>query len=69
MFSVLPVATFIPFVPTRLGKLAVGVFCVFSGDGDLLLKKLLSGEVFLVVICPLEVTVGDVAPTAEPVVF
>jgi len=51
------------------GKLAVGVFCVFSGDGDLLLKKLLSGEVLLVVICPLEVIVGDVAPTAEPVVF
>ena len=51
------------------GKLAVGVFCVFSGDGDLLLKKLLSGEVLLVVICPLEVTVGDAAPTTEPVLF
>lgn len=64
-----PVATFIPFVPTRLGKVAVGVFCVFSGDGDLLLNKLPSGEVLLAVICLLELTVGDVAPTTEPVVF
>lgn len=51
------------------GKLAVGVFCVFSGAGVFLLKKLLSGEVLPVLICPLEATVGDAAPTTEPVVF
>ena len=51
------------------GKLAVGVFCVFSGAGVFLLKKLLSGEVLPVLICPLEATVGDAAPTTEPVLF
>jgi hypothetical protein len=51
------------------GKLAVGVFCALSGDGVFLLKKLLSGEVLPVLICPLAATVGDAAPTTEPVLF
>lgn len=58
-------------VPARLGpdSIGVGVFCVLSGDGDLVLKKLLSGEALLVLICPLEVGARDAAPTAEPMVF
>jgi hypothetical protein len=49
------------------GKLAVGVFCALSGDGVFLLKKLLSGEVLPVLICPLEVGAADVTPTPTPV--
>jgi len=47
--------------------LAVGVVCVLGGDGVFLLKKLLSGEVLLVLIWLLEVGVEDVAPNPTPV--
>jgi len=49
------------------GRLAVGVFCALGGEGVFLLKKLLSGEVFPVLICPLEVGARDVAPNPTPV--
>jgi len=59
------------FVPTLLDGFAPGVLVVPSGDGVVLLKKLFSGEVLPLLICPLAVGAADVAaiPTAVVVVF
>jgi len=54
------------FALKLLGGLAVGVLSVFAGDGVFLLKKLLSGEVLLVLIWLLEGD-GDVDATPTPV--
>jgi hypothetical protein len=55
------------FVLRRIGDFGVPVVCVLVGDGVFLLKKLLSGEVLPVLICPLEVGARDVAPLPTPV--
>ncbi len=55
------------FVLKRIGDFGVPVVCVLVGDGVFLLKKLLSGEVLPVLICPLAVGAADVGPTPTPV--